>query len=294
MPVNTPLQSPATKQSPNGGPRLRPLPAPLLDSSAPLYAAAETANSQPQITALHRQMALSYLHNPYCSDFRLLHSLRKQKYKITLEELRCFKQQYCLDNREVVCSMLMQLANQHGIKLNRYQCSFVEKVKPELRDLDLRQENPGDLVVYTCLFGRGVKGIGRVYLHLYADMYNGHIFGKPTHYRTLVEGLQVLKEEVLPLYLAGNLAIKTVLHSSSQPDEYAGLLSGDIFAGLKLRWGHTLRSLGTFEKIQRSLIQDDFFEKIDPQGTSLPDLQNSFTQWLKKYNFAAQVQLRYR
>ncbi|MEN6414514.1 MAG: hypothetical protein ABFC84_17390 [Veillonellales bacterium] len=236
------------------------------------------------VDELHRQVISSCLYNPFWNDFRLQHSLEKKRFCITLEEVRQIKQQYQLDNRDVLCNLILQLANRSNVPLNRHQLSFVEKVKPELRDFDLRQENPGELLVYQCLFSHNMKGIGRIYLHLYADLYNGHIFGRLTHGRTLDEGLRVFRLGVLPVYRTGDLRIEKVMYSSRQPEHPAGCFSDD-FAKSSSHWIHTCRSFGIFEQLQRSLLQSESLPRAASREHSLSFLQEAFSQWLKQYNF---------
>lgn len=276
------IRQSAEKRQPPGRLQLLFFPDTIVDLSVP--AEPKAAKGRKRVDALHRQVISSCLYNPFWNDFRLQHGLEKKRFCVTLEEVRQIKQQYHLDNRDVLCNLILQLASRSNVPLNCHQLSFVEKVKPELRDFDLRQEKPGGLLVYQCLFAYNIKGIGRIYLHLYADLYNGHIFGRLTHDRTLDEGLRVFRQEVLSVYRTGNLCIEKVMYSSCQPEHPAGGLSND-FAKSNSQWIHTCRSFGIFEQLQRSLLRSEAFPRAISREHSLSFLQEAFSQWLKQYNF---------
>lgn len=240
-------------------------------------------------TPLHRHLMALCLHNPYWNDFRLLNHFRKLNTPLSMEKLQCLKQQCGLDHRETVCNTLIRLAAVGGLKLNSRQISFIEKVKPEFRDRDMQANQPGDLLIYACLFGRGIGTIGRVYVHLFVDLCTGYTLGRLSRRRTVRSGLRTLEETVLPLYRAYNHPIQTILHSTrmtADMNEFNEMESHEDFSRLGIQWMPTRRTFGVIEKFEKNISLSDFFESGDTAEPLFTVLQASFTQWLKKYNTA--------
>lgn len=247
-------------------------------------------------TPLHRQLVALCLNNPYWNDFHLLNYFNKRKNALTLEGLTRLKEECGLDKRETVCNTLIRLAMTGGLKLNSRQISFIEKVSPAFRDRDLSPSQPGELLVYHCLFGRGVGSLGRVHVHLFVDLFNGYTFGEISSRRTVSTGLRLLKETILPFYLAHNLSVQTIAHSTrvlSDMKEYNEMESAETFSKVGLQWLLTRREFGVIEKFARDLLRNDFFECREYKVVSLAKLQASLTQRLAKYNAANRL-LRHR
>ena len=238
-------------------------------------------------TPLHRQLISLCLHNPYWNDFRLLHHFQKRNVTMSMDDLQCLKQQCGLDRRETICNTLIRLAAEGGLKMNDRQLSFIEKVKPEFRDRDMKSNQPGELFVYACLFGRGVGDIGRVYVHLFIDMFTGCTFGALSRRRAVRAGLHFLEESILPLYLDHNQAIQTVFHTTQSTrdiKEFNELESDEDFSRLGIQWIPTRRTFGIIEKFEKNISLSTFFEDHAANAPLFTVLQSSFTQWLKKYN----------
>lgn len=240
-------------------------------------------------TPLHRQLISLCLHNPYWNDFRLLHYFHKHNVPMSMEDLLRLKQQCGLDHRETICNTLLRLAREGGLKLNNRQISFIEKVKPEFRDRDIQSNQPGELLVYACLFGRGIGDIGRVYVHLFVDMFTGYTFGELSRRRTRKTGLRILEESILPLYRAHNQVIQTILHTTRTTNdikEFDEMESNENFSRLGIQWIPTRRTFGVIEKFEKNISLSKFFESQATNAPLFTVLQSSFTQWLKKYNSA--------
>ena len=246
-----------------------------------------TTGSPQAKSDLHQQLTSLCLHNPYWNDFHLLNYFTKRKVPMTITDLHRLKAECGLDKRETISNLLMRLSSQGDLKLNNWQSSFVGKVNPEFRDRDLRPKQPGELLVYECLFGRNIGDIGRVYIHLFVDLFNGYTFGGLSQRRTVSDGLDTLTEDILPIYFAHDLAVQTVLHSAREKDtikEIKELETVETFSHLDLKWQHTRREFGIIEKFAKSLLRDEFFERTGDTATCLADLQGPFIQWLIKYN----------
>lgn len=246
--------------------------------AVPLYAA---------IGPLHRHLISLCLHNPYWNDFRILNHFHRRNIPITMNDLHLLKAQCGLDNWETICNTLIRLSVDGGLKLNDRQISFIEKNKPEFRDRDLHSSQPGELLVYECLFGRGIGSLGRVYVHFFVDIFTGYAFGELSQRRPLAVGLQVLLNTVMPLYRAHNHLIHTVLHSSkimNELHEFNHLEADETFSKLGLQWQPTRRKFGTIEKFEKSVIINQFFEAAAKHADSLEAIKPLFDQCLVKYN----------
>ncbi|MBP2656308.1 MAG: hypothetical protein H6Q73_3877 [Firmicutes bacterium] len=236
------------------------------------------------ITPLHRQLTALCLHNPYWNDFRILNHFQKRGIKMSIEILAQLKKESKLDDRETICNTLIRLSTQGGLKLNSRQISYIERAKPEFRDRDLQSTQPGELVVYGRLFGRGVGEFGRVYLHTFIDMYTRQAFGKLSQDKSITAGFEVLKTNILPPYKARGYALDTILHSIQDANdlkEFNELENSSDFSSLGLQWLPTRRTFGVFEKLERHLVQNSFFENAPDL---FANLQIAFERLLARYN----------
>ena len=249
---------------------------------------------------LHRQLISLCLHNPYWNDFRILHHFERRRIPLGIEALHRLKTECGLDNREAICNTLLRLALHGGLKLNDNQLRFIEKYKPEFRDRDLTPSQPGELFAYESLFGRGVGRFGRMYVHLFVDLFTGYAFGVLSQQRSLDSALNFLIKAVLPLYLANHYPVQTILHSTSSVakttkdiSDFNRLEAEETFSRLGIQWQPLRRKFGVMEKFERSLIMDHFFEAIPADAASPDDLAPLFAQCLVRYNSANRLFGRY-
>jgi hypothetical protein len=236
---------------------------------------------------LHRHLISLSLHNPYWNDFRILNHFHRRNIPITMDDLHFLKEQCGLDNRETICNTLIRLSVNGGLKLNDRQISFIEKNKPEYRDRDLQSFQPGELLIYECLFGRGIGNLGRIYVHLFVDVFTGYTFGELSPRRSLAVGLEVLMNTVMPLYYTNNYPINTILHSAknmSELKESNQLEADETFSRLGLQWQPIQRKFGSIEKFEKSLLANQFFDTAIECGDSFSTIKPLFDQCLVKYN----------
>lgn len=268
------------------GTSLQPL-KPIRQSAAyqqpgPLYAA---------IQPLQRQLISICLHNPYWNDFRILHHFHRRRIPLTMGQLFILKAQCGLDNRETICNTLLRMSVHGGLNLTDRQISFIEKNKPEFRDRDLQPSQPGEFIVYECLFGRGIGNLGRVYIHSFIDIFTGYVFGQLSQQRSLAAGVQILINTILPTYRAHNYLIYTILHSSMHTTkaiqdlkEFNQMETDETFSRLGLQWQPLRRKFGVIEKFEKSLLVEHFFQTAPPNVNSLDAVKSLFDQCLVKYN----------
>lgn len=203
---------------------------------------------------------------------------------MTLEKMEQLKKECHLDDREIICNTLIQLSTQGGLHLNPRQISYIERAKPEFRDRDLQPSNPGDLLVYRRLFGRGVGNFGRVYLHIFVDMYTGRVFGQLSQDRSVNAGLNHLKTDIFQVYNSRHYTLNTILHSTQDThdlQEFNELEASSLFSGLGLQWLPTHRTFGTLEKFERYITQNCF---LDNPPEYFSDFESAFERQLAKYN----------
>lgn len=246
--------------------------------AVPLYAA---------IGPLHRHLISLCLHNPYWNDFRILNHFHRRKIPLTTNDLTLLKAQCGLDNGETICNTLIRLSVHGGLKLNSRQISYIEKNKPEFRERDLTPSHPGELLVYECLFGRGIGSLGRVYAHFFVDIFTGYAFGGLSQRRSLAVGLDILLSTIMPLYRSRNYPLQMVYHSSKVMNDlrdFNKLESDEAFSRLGLHWQPTQRKFGTIEKFEKRLIANQFFETAASSADSLESIKPLFHQCLVKYN----------
>jgi hypothetical protein len=250
----------------------------------------------PVITDLRKELIALCLHNPYWSDFRLLNHFSKRQIKLTMGELQALKSDCCVNNAQSICYQLLRQAQETKRPLNSWQISFVGKIVPEFRDRDLTPTHPGELLVYDCLFGRIIGDMGRIYVHIFVDMFNGYALGGISRQRSVAAGLDVLAETVLPIYRSHYTAVQSIIHSShnlSDIKELDRLMAMDIFASLNLSWQHTRRLFGVTEKLAQSMLRNNFFQISEEHCSTFFELEDAFYQWLAKYNATNRL-LQYR
>jgi len=227
------------------------------------------------------------LYNPYWNDFRILNYFQKRHMATTLSELQYFRQLYGLDDPEAICKKLIRLVLDQKIVLNNHQISFIEKIIPEFRDRDMQAAQPGKLLVYECLLGRGFKGIGRVYTHIFVDMCTGEIFGKLSRTRSSDISFAVLKSLIIPRYQSSGYSVGVVLHARHAVCEMQTSLNELISradAELNVRWKSTSRSFGVIERVQKQILTSSFFNYSGESDVTVEILENKFNHWLSRYN----------
>jgi hypothetical protein len=167
-------------------------------------------------TDLHRHLTGIILQNPFWNDFHLLHSMQKAHPDLSMADLRRLKIECKLDNAERICGVVLRkLFADCGPGLNTRQRDFLLKSYPELRDQDIHTDSPGKLLLYACLGGQRIRSVGRMYIHIFVDMFNGHIFGELSQHSTIAAGLKVLEGQLAPFYLAANHPLGRIIQSSA-------------------------------------------------------------------------------
>jgi hypothetical protein len=237
---------------------------------------------------IHRRLTAILLQNPFWNDFHLLHCLRKLNPEMSLDDLRQLKIECNLASREDVCNILLRkLFSDCGSSLNTRQLDFIKKVYPELRDKDLQTEAPGKLVLYNCFGGQKIRLHGKVYIHIFVDLFNGYVFGRLSRQSSISAGVRVLKRHVAPLYETSGHKILTIVHSRRTAYDESGvveLASDGIVAQLGITWQQSDRGFGHIERFQTTVRASDFYTRSNLANNKFHELQSSFGQWLKKYN----------
>lgn len=285
-----------TKQSPSGLRLLLLEDAPLSQETASLqYCVDGNQQLLNPLRPLHRHLISLCLHNPYWNDFRILNHFNRRNTPITMEDLQLLKAQCNLDDRETICNTLIRLSIQGGLKLNNRQISFIEKIKPEFRDRDLQSIHPGEHLVYKCLFGQGIGSLGRIYIHLFVDMFTGCVFGDVSRRRSLAVGLQILLTNIIPLYRAHNQQIHTISHSLpvvndvNDINEFNQMDMDETFSKLGLQWQLVHRKFGVIEKFKKLLTTNQFLESAAKNSDSIAAIKPLFNRYLVNYNSSNSV-----
>ena len=236
---------------------------------------------------LPRKFVAICLYNPYWNDFRIVNYFKKHQIETTLAELQKLRRIYGLDTGEAICKKLIRLVFDQGVVLNSHQIGFIEKVIPEFRDRDVQATQPGELLVYECLLGRGVKGIGRLYTHAFVDMCTGRIFGKVSRNRSSDVALDVLKSIVLPFYQANCCSLEVVLHSRHAVCEIQISLNeliSRVHGEFGLQWESTTRYFGVMERFEKELLASSLFNCSPSECITMENLELGFDHWLRCYN----------
>lgn len=240
------------------------------------------------VTALHRHLTGIILQNPFWNDFHLLHSMQKAHPDLSMADLRRLKIECKLETAERICGVLLRkLFADCGPGLNTRQREFLLKSYPELRDQDIHTDSPGKLLLYACLGGQRIRSVGRMYIHIFVDMFNGHIFGELSQHSAIAAGLKTLETQLVPCYLAASQPLGRILQSSPvAPNVYTleEINAHPTLIRLGVKWEHSTRLFGHIERFQKVALSSDFYENARYSGASFNELQYSFGQWLKKYN----------
>jgi hypothetical protein len=239
-------------------------------------------------TALHRHLIAVILQNPFWGDYHLFCALRKIAPDLSLSEIARLKTECGLGSRKAVCNILLtRLYSDCSSSLNSIQLRFINKQIPEIRDRDLCTDNPGKLLIYQRFGGKRVKGFGRAYAHVFADMFNGHIWGQLSPKKDAGTGLAILEEAIAPFYFAGGYPLKTVMHSAHRGTDLDGF--SDFYiknrcARMGIEWINTARQAGHVDRLKKALLSSHFYEHAIIEDIPYANLQYSFSQWVKQYN----------
>lgn len=248
----------------------------------------ESIHICPVQSNIHRRLTAILLQNPFWNDFHLLHCLRKLNPEISLADLRQLKSECKLATREDVCNILLRkLFSDCSAGLNTRQLDFIKKVYPELRDKDVQTDAPGKLVLYNCFGGQKIRLHGKVYIHIFVDLFNGYVFGRLSRQSSVSAGIRVLKRHVAPLYETSGHKILTIVHSRRTAYDESGVLelgSDGIVALLGIAWQQTDRGFGHIDRFHTTFRASDFYTRSNLANNNYNELQYSFGQWLKKYN----------
>ena len=240
------------------------------------------------LTDLHSQLAATVLQNPFWGDYRLLCSLRNIAPELTLGDVVRMKAECSLSNREDICSTLLtRLHSTCCSGLTSMQYRFLCKQIPEIRDHDLFTDSPGKLLIYQRFGGKRIKRFGRAYVHVFADMFNGHIWGQLSQQKSPQIGLAFLEKHIAPIYFEGGYPLRTIMHSAHRDSELDGLADFNIknrCALMDISWVNTPRRSAHIERLKKALLSSRFYEHAIVSEIPHIHLQYSFAQWLKQYN----------
>lgn len=237
---------------------------------------------------LHNNLIAIVLQNPFWGDCRLLCSLRNLASELTLRDIVRMKAECRLNTREDICSILLaRLFSPRCSGLTPMQLRFLCKQIPEIRDRDLFTDSPGKLLIYQRFGGKRIKGFGRVYVHVFADMFNGHIWGQLSPQKSAQTGLTILEKHIAPIYFEGGYPLQTIMHSAHRASELNGLADFSIknrCALMEISWINTPRRSAHIERFKNALLSSRFYEHAIVSKIPHINLQYSFVQWLNQYN----------
>lgn len=242
----------------------------------------------PETTDMHHQLTSICLRNPSWNNFRLLYQLRKLNPEITLETLQRLKQDCDLDSREAVCNILLRrLFSSCSPELSNTQLSFIYRIHPELYDRDVQPSQPGELLIYESFFARSQKGVGRLYIHVFADMFNGWIFARISPRRSVRSGSRILQDHIAPIYRNLGYTIQKILHTSRECRDVREVALLSATQGLSapgIQWEAAHRQFGTIKHFRQHLATSSFHESSHELEASVLHLHANFAKLLKEYN----------
>ena len=168
---------------------------------------------------------------------------------------------------------------------------LLEKFSPEFRERHIEANFTGDLVAVDTFLVGTLKGVGRVYLQTVIDCHSRYVWGRLYPNKLPVTAVQVLNDDVLPMFESHNARIKTVLSDNGR--EFCGKPDThpyELFLQLEEIEHRTTKvrrpqSNGYVERVHRTLLDEHF--RIEGRKTfyeSIQQMQKDLDGYLVKYN----------
>jgi hypothetical protein len=255
----------------------------------PLESPAAFTVGSPEFTdKLQESVRAVCLHNPFWNDFRLLNFFQRYGLELTLSELTFLKNQSGVGSRTEIYRELLRVYKSTDSDLSEQQIRFIERLNPAFRDRDLAANKPGQLLIYECLSSRRLqhKFNGPMYLHLFIDRFNGHIFAAFQQERSAQIGFNIVIKTILPYYQQRQTPVSTVICSQKNrghSHDASCLGLAKAAKPLNLSWQSTDQSFGTVDSFHKFTLSR-FFEGIRLYHTSSCSFEVSFNRWLTQYN----------
>ena len=155
------------------------------------------------------------------------------------------------------------------------------------RDRDLRTDSPGKLLMYHRFGGKRVKGFGHTYVHVFADMFNGFLWGQLSTRKGPEIGLKMLEKALAPRYFGSGYAIKSIMHSAhraAELDGFADFYIKNQCAQMGIEWINTARRSDHVKCLNNALMSSPFYEQAVIGNIPFINLPYVFAQWLTQYN----------
>lgn len=218
------------------------------------------------------------LANPFWNDFRLLDFFTRQGLPLTMDLLQQAKQKLGIASKTTLCQALIRLYIKNPGALDLQQIRFIERVNPAFCDRELSAAAPGEKLIYECICTRRMISKLKTlqYIHLFMDLFNGYTFGVFSPDRSLLTGLQWLRENILPFYQTRHCTGPLTLYHTAEQAAAAS----QIVTLQKLN-----QPSGTIQAF-RKFILPGFFEGLRLYDTPLTLLDTTFSHWLYSYNAA--------
>jgi len=224
------------------------------------------------------------LEHPSWNDFRMLGFFNKRGISMTMEQLQSLRVECGIESREDVCLELMRLYFGKHITLSKKQVQFIERLNPAFRDREFLANEPGELLVYECVFFRRLNKM--FYLHLIFDLFNGYAFGRVSRRCSGEVGLKLLQEKVVPFYSSRGYKVNALLHSVRSTRNHWETEESNIqesVLGMGIEWLEPKHEFGIIQRFQRDFL-DNFFSRAEALAVSLAMIQPVFDRWIITYN----------
>lgn len=242
--------------------------------------------SSPQL--VHKIRELSLTHPAFGCD-RIGPLVSKEGQAISSVSVQKILHTLGLGTRRLRWLALEDQYRQSQNTLSPEQIEFIEQQNPAFRDRSVGRVEPGDLLHADTFLAGACKGGGKVYLHAVIDGCSGFAIGAlaPTIDPEIAIGL--LETDVVPLLLASQIKIKTVLTGSGR--EYSGpgrhpyqryLASRSITQTIV---SGSDRHSGTMERFRRTVAHALLGPALAKDGQQgLEVLASKLAAWLRHYN----------
>ena len=186
---------------------------------------------------------------------------------------------------------LEQATAARKLELSDDQVRLLERFSPEFRERHIEAPHTGALVAVDTFFVGSLKGVGKLYLQTAIDCHSRYAWARLYPNKLPVTAVQLLNNEVLPVFEAHGAAIDAVLSDNGR--EFCGRADRhpyELFLqleGIEHRKTRVKRpqSNGIVERLHRTLLEEPF--RVEGRRTwfeTIDEMQRVLDDYLVVYN----------
>jgi transposase InsO family protein len=231
------------------------------------------------------------LAHPCHGPMRVAQELTLQGIQVSSGGVRGVWQRHNLLTKHERLLRLEKASSEQKIKLSDEQIKLLERFSPEFRERHIEAPHTGALVAVDTFFVGVLKGVGKVYLQTAIDCHSRYAWGRLYPNKLPVTAVQVLNNEVLPIFEEHKASVDAVLSDNGRefcgrPDQHPYELFLQL-EGIEHKRTKVSRpqSNGIVERLHRTLLDEHF--RVEGRKTwfeTIEEMQLALDAYLVIYN----------